>query len=97
MPAFQNADDVSEFSQVLSNLSKMADIESASALRDQLKTLSGKEINIIDLKGNQDESYAPIGTPLTGPKRNYPGNPPRLTFNPNVWGKYPVENSKIAK
>lgn len=94
MPSAQEPNDVSEFNNVLSNISKMASLRNADELRNQLKALSGMSINIKDLKGNQNPETPPIGTPLVGAKDKYVGNNAEISFNPNVWGKYPVKGSE---
>lgn len=102
MPKFQTKDDVAEFNKVLSDISKMASVESANELRDQLKALNGKEINIKDLAGNADSKIGPLGGPVTGEmhgvgsglENDYAGHKPEISFNPRVWGTYPVDGSK---
>lgn len=94
MPSVKEQGDIAEFDKVLSNISKMASVESAAELRNQLKTLSGVPINIKDLAGNADKDVAPIGTPVTNTQGGQPGTEPWTSFNPRVWGKYPVEGDK---
>lgn len=93
MPSAQEPNDVVEFNKVLSNLSKMANIDSADELRNQLKAISGMPINIKDLTGNEDANMPPIGTPIVGAEKKNVGNSPEMSFNPNVWGRYPIEDS----
>lgn len=93
MPSAQVPSDVIEFNNTLSNISKMASVDSAEELRSQLKALSGVPINIKDLTGNADPNTPPIGTPLVSAQKKQIGNNPEISFNPNVWGRYPVEGS----
>lgn len=94
LPSLQEKADVAEFNKVLSNISKMASVEGADELRNQLTALSGVPINIKDLSGNLDQARAPLGTPRVGGESNFSGAKPEMSFNPHAWGRYPVEGSK---
>ncbi|MGB7815548.1 MAG: hypothetical protein WBL28_04270 [Methylotenera sp.] len=102
MPSHQGLGDIAEFNKILSNVSKMASTAGADELRNQLKALSGVSINIKDLEGNQNPETPPIGTPMVGERKSlgsaglteYTGTAPEMSFNPHVWGKYPVEGGR---
>jgi len=83
-----------KFNQQLANIADLSRPQSAGALRDQLKAMSGEPIHIALLQGHDAQSLHN----LTGSLRNadyiQPGDQPQIRFNPEAWGKYPAKGAQ---
>lgn len=74
---------LNQLNEILTRISGLTHIESATALRAQLKALGSMPINI----------EPSLGLPQT--EANAMQHAPILKFDPNAWGRYPIEGAMV--